>query len=1016
MDSFYANSFKPTSYHLLNSIAHYFLFLFLVSAYLQTTKLCLGDGLPRSVGSSCIEGERRALLSFKQDVIDPSGRLSSWVGHDCCRWKGISCNNRTGHVVKMDLRNRNLDLFFDTSAGLGGKINSSLLGLKHLLYLDLSWNDFAHIHIPKFIGQLTSLKYLNLSFASFGGEIPPSLGNLSNLNYLDLSGAPTVSSKNFNWLSHLSSLKYLNLGNLDLGSSALSWVHDVKMPPLLLELHLSECNLRENVPHSLPSMNFTSLLVFDISNNFINSSYPSWFFNLTNLKRLDLEGNFFNGPFPVEITNLKSLEDLGLCDNFLQGQIPKVIGTLCSLRILDLSRNSLDGGLEEVLNGFSNCTNYSLESLDLSENLLEGELPATLGILENLQELDLFDNHFSGSIPESIGNLSSLKSLDLTSNQMNGSIPESLGQLTQLVDLHLSNSWFGTNSWEGILTEAHFLHLSRLKSFHVSTDRPGSLIFNVAHEWVPPFRLDSLYIEDCTVGPAFGVWLQSQTELVEVTLHNTGIRDSIPEEWFLKMSSKLTRLDLSYNQIHGKIPFIMNSPNLVYIDLSYNQFEGSLPHWSSNFASTLDLRSNLFSGPIPSNYDQLLPTLEELYLSENHLNGTIPPSMCNMRRLSILALSSNQLSGEFPQAWSVWSYMLVVDVSSNNLSGNIPTSMGVPGSLVILKLSNNNFGGKIPSSLFQNCTALSSIDLGGNRFTGSIPLWTSSNVPSGLYKLQLRSNSLSGHIPHRLCSLPALHIIDLGHNNFSGGIPECLYNLTALVYGNDTGVSSIDYYFEKTSLTLKGQELVYNTTLEFVKSIDFSSNNLGGVIPEGISSLIALGTLNLSRNQLSGNIPSKIGNLRWLETLDLSHNHLSGQIPQSLSSLTSLSHLNLSYNSLAGRIPTSTQLQTLNDSSIYMGNPYLCGSPLLTKCPGDSTPSLTKPGGNETDNEVKDYNGKLGFYVSIILGFILGFWGVCGTLIVKHSWRYAYFRFFDDIKDKLALAIRLKVAHFQRRC
>ncbi|PRQ32006.1 putative leucine-rich repeat-containing, plant-type, leucine-rich repeat domain, L [Rosa chinensis] len=1015
MDSFYANLFKPTSYHLLNIIAHYFLFLFLASAYLQTAKLSLGDGLPHSVGSSCIQRERGALLSFKQDVTDPSGRLSSWVGQDCCRWRGISCNNRTGHVVKIDLRN--LHWSVDKSTCLGGKINSSLLGLKHLFHLDLSWNDFPHIHIPKFIGQLTSLRYLNLSFTSFGGEIPPSLGNLSNLNYLDLSSA-VVSSKNFNWLSYLSSLKYLDLGYLDLGSSALSWVHDVKMPPLLLELYLSECNLGENVPHSLPSMNFTSLLVFDISNNFINSSYPSWFFNLTNLKRLDLEGNFFNGPFPVEIANLKSLEDLGLGNDVLQGQIPKVIGTLCSLRILDLSWNSLDGGLEEVLNGFSNCTNYSLESLDLSNNLLEGELPAALGILENLQELYLSVNHFSGSIPETFGNLSSLKSLDLTSNQMNGSIPESLGQLNQLVDLHLSSrSWEGTsNSWEGILTEAHFLHLSRLKSFQVGTDRPRSLIFNVAHEWVPPFQLDSLYIENCTVGPTFGVWLQSQTELVEVTLHNTGIRDTIPEEWFLKMSSKLTRLDLSYNQIHGKLPFIMNSPNLMYIDLSYNQFEGSLPHWSSNNASILDLRSNLFSGPIPSNYDQLLPTLDELYLSENHLNGTIPPSMCNMRRLSILALRSNQLSGEFPQAWSVWPYMFVVDVSSNNLSGNIPSSMGVPSSLFILKLSNNNFGGKIPSALFQNCTDLRSIDLGGNRFTGSIPLWRSSNVSSGLYKLQLRSNSLSGHIPHRLCSLPALHIIDLGHNNFSGSIPKCLYNLTALAYGNDTGGSYIYNYLEKTSLTLKGQELVYNTTLALVKSIDFSSNNLEGVIPDGISNLIALGTLNLSRNQLSGNIPSNIGNLRWLETLDLSHNQLSGQIPHSLSSLTSLSHLNLSFNCLTGRIPTSTQLQTLNDASIYASNPYLCGFPLLIKCSGDSTLASTNPGGYETENEVKDDNGKLGFYISIILGFILGFWGVCGTLLVKHSWRYAYFRFFDDIKDKVALAIALKVAYFQRRC
>ncbi|CAL9016374.1 unnamed protein product, partial [Prunus brigantina] len=116
---------------------------------------------------------------------------------------------------------------------------------------------------------------------------------------------------------------------------------------------------------------------------------------------------------------------------------------------------------------------------------------------------------------------------------MNGSIPKGLGKLSELEVLDLSE-----NSWEGILTDAHFINLTRLKAISIFSYDPISL--NITYDWVPPFKLHSIDIRHCKVGPGFGVWLQSQTELQIATLSSTGISDSILEEWLLKLSSQLT--------------------------------------------------------------------------------------------------------------------------------------------------------------------------------------------------------------------------------------------------------------------------------------------------------------------------------------------------------------------------------------------------------------------------------------------------------------------------------------------
>ncbi|KAL6325069.1 hypothetical protein AAG906_022277 [Vitis piasezkii] len=955
----------------INASIHFLLLIFLSSTflYLETVKLGSCNGV---LNVSCTEIERKALVDFKQGLTDPSGRLSSWVGLDCCRWSGVVCSQRVPRVIKLKLRNQ-----YARSPDANDEDTD-------LRYLDLSMNNFEGLQIPKFIGSFKRLRYLNLS------------GNLSSLLYLDLYSYSLESVEDdLHWLSGLSSLRHLNLGNIDLSKAAAYWHRAVNSLSSLLELRLPRCGLSSLPDLPLPFFNVTSLLVLDLSNNDFNSSIPHWLFNFSSLAYLDLNSNNLQGSVPEGFGYLISLKYIDFSSNLFIGHLPRDLGKLCNLRTLKLSFNSISGEITEFMDGLSECVNSSsLESLDLGFNYkLGGFLPNSLGHLKNLKSLHLWSNSFVGSIPNSIGNLSSLQGFYISENQMNGIIPESVGQLSALVALDLSE-----NPWVGVVTESHFSNLTSLTELAIKKSSPNiTLVFNVNSKWIPPFKLNYLELRTCQLGPKFPAWLRTQNQLKTIVLNNARISDTIPD-WFWKLDLQLELLDVANNQLSGRVPNSLKFPENAVVDLSSNRFHGPFPHFSSNLSS-LYLRDNLFSGPIPRDVGKTMPWLTNFDVSWNSLNGTIPLSIGKITGLASLVLSNNHLSGEIPLIWNDKPDLYIVDMENNSLSGEIPSSMGTLNSLMFLILSGNKLSGEIPSSL-QNCKDMDSFDLGDNRLSGNLPSWI--GEMQSLLILRLRSNLFDGNIPSQVCSLSHLHILDLAHNNLSGSVPSCLGNLSGMA----TEISS-ERYEGQLSVVMKGRELIYQNTLYLVNSIDLSDNNISGKLPE-LRNLSRLGTLNLSINHLTGNIPEDVGSLSQLETLDLSRNQLSGLIPPSMVSMTSLNHLNLSYNRLSGKIPTSNQFQTFNDPSIYRNNLALCDDEATTDSSGVDN--------EDHDDEHEDAFEMKWFYMSMGPGFVVGFWGVFGPLIINRSWRRAYFRFLDEMKDRVMVVITESVAWLQKKC
>ncbi|XP_027337089.1 receptor-like protein EIX2 [Abrus precatorius] len=328
--------------------------------FLCATTLTLSSCMGYKHMDLCNGKDEHELLVFKQSINDPLKWLSSWsTEEDCCNWIGVHCDSITGRVSKLDLRCPLGDI-----QCLEGEINFSLLfKLEFLSFLDLSFNNFKTIHLP-----------------------PIHSVNFSNLLYLDLSMNYNLHMENLGWLSCLSSIKYLNLSGVFLKNETL-WLQQMTMLPSLMELRLSGCSLSgDNL--SLGYVNFTSLVVLDVSNNSFHSKVPKWLFNLQHLRSLILGSNSLKGHIPKWMGQYKRLEQLDLSNNLLSGPIPSTFGNLSSLK-----------------------------SLDVSFNYLNGSLPRDIWKLSKLEVLSIGYNSFSGIISElSLTNLSNLKSLSLDSS------------------------------------------------------------------------------------------------------------------------------------------------------------------------------------------------------------------------------------------------------------------------------------------------------------------------------------------------------------------------------------------------------------------------------------------------------------------------------------------------------------------------------------------------------------------------------------------------------------------------
>ncbi|PRP88002.1 LRR receptor-like serine/threonine-protein kinase GSO1-like [Planoprotostelium fungivorum] len=608
--------------------------------------------------------------------------------------------------------------------------------------------------LPSF-RQLKSLKTLSASANSFTGEIPPLPLSLVELHLFENQLNGTLSS-----LSYLPLLEIIDLsfnlleGNITQELMDLPSISQIDLTSNLLRGDIIPPSINSSIQVLLlgqnqfsgiiPTMeNLTSLNHLDVSYNALVGHLPNM---PRNLKKFIASANLFEGDASncTTLPHLTEMEHLDLSFNHITGQIMHYLKDWNNLTVLNLRNNGfydefpainpLTSKLKEIhldncnFSGYFNWTNLkSLTSLTLSNNNFNGSISSRAPI--NLTELDLSNNYFEGET-KFLPHLPNLVSMDLSLNQFSGQIfaqdhlrprSESLTYLN-IRGNNFSGALFPNLPSSIVLLDACYNQFSE----HAV---PTKNKLKSAMTW--PLMLQCYVANNDLGGNLLSLFSEARfPKLIDLNLSNNTLRGPLPPT--LSQLTQLNSLVLDYNELEGEIPSFFNRmTQLRNLSLSHNGL------WASNLS--------MFT---------TMAQLEVLNLSHNHIHSEIPAEINNLKNLMELDLSHNQIHGELPGMMMPKINKLIL--SHNHLKGNITEMSCDP---YVLDLSHNQFNG--PVLFLLRLISIQHLDIAHNSFTGELP---SLSHQSRLLHVNLSRNELWGELP-KLQAFPQLQ------NKFQGTIP-----------------------------------------------------------------------------------------------------------------------------------------------------------------------------------------------------------------------------------------------------
>ncbi|KAL4633093.1 hypothetical protein ACB092_04G096500 [Castanea dentata] len=275
-------------------------------------------------------------------------------------------------------------------------------------------------------------------------------------------------------------------------------------------------------------------------------------------------------------------------------------------------------------------------------------------------------------------------------------------------------------------------------------------------------------------------------------------------------------------------------------------------------------------------------SITSIQLKRLNLSGVLPADFRNLTNLQELDLSFNYINGSIPSSFSQLP-LVILSLSGNRLSGEIPKGIGEIGSLEELVLEANQLVGHLPENL-GNLSNLKRLVLNANNFTGTIP--ETFGKLTNLTEFRIDGTAISGKIPGFIGNWIKLDRLDMQGTFMEGPIPitiSLLSNLTELMISDLKGLS-IEFPNLKDLKKLK--YLVLRNCL------------ITDILPDFIGELKDLKRLDLSFNNLSGPISEAFWD-RELDDMYLTNNSLSGEVPKRVLDYTK-HNWDISYNNFSG--------------------------------------------------------------------------------------------------------------------